>query len=209
MTNQTPATFPAEISCLFIGGLEEILGRDETESLVRAFNQNPQVIVNENLIQRPLTLMEINLILAELVSRYGLLGSQGLILRVGRVVFKDFYRTHSQDLGFRDLNYRMLPKPERIKIGLEKIAHEFEKLYSGEVIVAEDQEVYSWKFKCPNWPVESDAGRTALIYFFLGIFQEFLAWVTGGKYFHPVREVEDSDVDRSSCVIQVDKHFIS
>jgi hypothetical protein len=209
MTQPTIPAIPAELSCLFLGGLEEILGREEVQSLLQTPDLYPAAPRDVDIFQKPMSKGDLNLILSSVNTRYGALGSKGLFLRVGRVFFKDFYRIHYQELGLLDLNYRMLPKPERIKVGLEKIATVFEKFYPGGALVDENENTYFWKFDCLSGYYGNETNRIALTYFFLGIFQEFLAWVTGGKYFHPVREVNGIDPISLKCVIEVDKHFIS
>ena len=117
---------------------------------------------------------------------YGVRGGRGLNLRAGRAVFKYGLQDFAPVLGLADLAFKILPLPMKMKTGLPLFAEVFNRFTDQVVRVEEDEKHFYWHIDlCPVcW------GRTSekpCCHVALGLIQEALHWVSGGKSFR-IRE---------------------
>ena len=134
---------------------------------------------------------------------YGPRGGRGVALRAGRAGFKYLLRQHGPAMGIVDLNYRMLPVPLRLNLGLKALADLLEDIGDESVAVEEFDTHWIWREeRCPHcWmrKVEEPACQ-----FPVGLLQEFLTWASSGRIYG-IREVDCSAAGGLACVIQINK----
>jgi len=134
---------------------------------------------------------------------YGPRGGRGLALRAGRACFKHGLREFGTLLGVSDLTFRLLPLNMKMKVGAEVFARTLDRLTGQGVRLEETAETMRWVLgRCPIcWGRKSEAPCCHLA---IGVVQEALYWVSGGKNFL-VEEVACTAKGDPTCVIQVDR----
>jgi predicted hydrocarbon binding protein len=134
---------------------------------------------------------------------YGPLAGRGLSLRVGRACLKYGLREFGTELGMTDLAFRLLPLPTRIRVGSEALAGLFNQFTDQRVRLEVDEKHIYWYIEpCPLcWERHADGPCCTLA---VGLLQEALYWVSGGKFF----QVEEKDCiacGDSKCTIVIGK----
>lgn len=151
-------------------GMEDILGDAAAENVISHFTVSRDSDFRiEDCIDLQKTLQEV----------YGEKGSLGLILRMGRVFFKDLFYTFGDEIGLNDPHYRMLPKPERIRRGVECVFQFINKTWDCDLGIREDETHWI----CEARRREGQKDSKAIHYFLMGLLQEFISWATGGKIY--------------------------
>jgi hypothetical protein len=144
-----------------------------------------------------------------LLTQFGISGTAGIAIRTGQVMFKNFYRDFGSATFFDDCDYRMLPKPARIRRGLEGLALLQEKYVSGShVIIDYDQENWYWKLAPPGEESEYPQIQDLLAKVIWGMVIEFLSWTGGGKIY-PVHEIAWEDPAVKERVVVICKKYVS
>lgn len=134
---------------------------------------------------------------------YGPRGGRGVALRTGRACFQYGLREFGPLFGLTDLTFRLLPLQAKLKIGANAFAEVFNQ-YSDQSVRLEDQGKYLyWHIeRCPLcWErhVESPSCQMAV-----GVLQEALYWVSGGKFFN-IEETLCIARGDPTCTILIDK----
>jgi predicted hydrocarbon binding protein len=111
---------------------------------------------------------------------YGPRGGRGLAVRAGRAGLYYGVREFGAVLGIADLAFRLLPLGMKMKMGINAMAQTFNRTSDQVVRIEEDMDHFYYHIdRCPVcW------GRTAevpICHAGLGLLQEGLHWVTGGK----------------------------
>ncbi len=138
-----------------------------------------------------------------LESAYGPRAGRGLSLRVGRACLKYGLREFGAELGMTDLAFRLLPLPTRLKVGSEALAGLFNQFLEQSVRLEVDEEHIYWHIeRCPLcWERQAEGPCCALA---VGLLQEALYWVSGGKYFM-IEEKKCIACGDSTCTIVIDR----
>jgi predicted hydrocarbon binding protein len=126
-----------------------------------------------------------------------------LALRAGRAAFAQALSEFGSVVGASDLAFKVIPLSTKLKVGLKAMAETFTKFSDQESDVeeADDHFVYTI-FQCPVcWSRSSDRN---ICYGAVGILQEGLRWVSGGKDFK-VEEVECKAMGADNCVFHIFK----
>lgn len=136
-------------------------------------------------------------------SYFGPRAGQGLALRSGRACFKYGLREFGPMLGVSDMAFRLLPLSKKLTAGANLFAQTFNKFSDQQVRVEELDEVIHWHIdRCPIcWQRKTDLPSCHLA---VGILQEALYWVSGGKYFQ-IEETNCIAKGDSSCTIVIQK----
>jgi predicted hydrocarbon binding protein len=97
----------------------------------------------------------------------------------------------------------LLPLPTRIKVGSEALVGLFNKFTDQAVRLEVDKQHICWQIKrCPLcWERQADSPDCALA---VGLLQEALYWVSGGKYYL-VEERKCIACGDSACTIVIDR----
>ena len=125
-----------------------------------------------------------------LEGAYGPRAGRGLAMRVGRAWLKYVLHEFGPELGLTDLAFRLLPLQAKIKNGSEAFAALFNNFTDQRVRLDRDGKYIHWQIeRCPLcWERQADGPCCHLA---VGLLQEALFWVSGGKYF---------EVEENTCV---------
>jgi len=134
---------------------------------------------------------------------YGPHGGRGVTLRVGRACFQHGLREYGSTLGLTAMAFRLLPLNAKLKIGASAFADMFNKYTDQRVSLEEKDQVLLWHIeRCPLcWERRSDTAACQLA---VGLLQEALYWVSGGKYYN-VEEIRCIANGDPTCTIAIDK----
>lgn len=134
---------------------------------------------------------------------YGPRGGMGLALRAGRASFLYGLREFGPLLGLTDLAFRLMPLQTKLSVGAKSFAEIFNKYSDQRVSVLETSRTLVWTIeRCPVcW------GRSHSVpccHLAVGLLQESLYWVSGGKLFE-VEETACKARGDANCVIEIVK----
>jgi hypothetical protein len=149
---------------------------------------------------------ELSLTLLTLEQLYGPRSGRGLALRTGRTCFKYGIRDFGLMIGSTELAFRLLPLETKLRVGGGLFADLFNN-YSDQIVrVEETPTQILWVIeRCPVcWHRKADA---PICHLAVGVLQEALYWVSGGKYFN-VEETLCIAKGDPTCTIAVDKQVI-
>ena len=146
-------------------------------------------------------------ILVAFESLYGPRGGRGVALRVGRACFQHGLREFGPMFGLTDVAFRMLPLQTRLNVGAASFAEIFNKHSDQRVRLEDDGRMLHWHIeRCPLcWERKTDAPCCHMA---VGLLQEALYWVSGGKIFN-LEETRCIACGDATCTIVIDKIPIS
>ena len=184
--------------------MEEVMGTNGIKAVLN-LAKTPELIGNypPNNLAREFDFSDFGTIGAAIEEMYGPRGGRGLALRAGRASFAQGLSEFGSVIGASELAFKVIPLGTKVKVGLKAMAETFTKFsdQTSDVEESDDHFVYTIH-KCPVcW------GRTSekpICYGAVGILQEGLRWVSGGKDFK-VEEVQCHAVGDDNCVFHVFK----
>ncbi|MBE3144577.1 MAG: 4-vinyl reductase [Planctomycetes bacterium] len=196
--------FPNRMGRIVLLAMEEILGHDEANAVLNLAhlpNYIDQYPANNQDLKFPFE--HISRLQTALECAYGARAGRGLSLRVGRACLKYGLREFGPELGLTDLAFRLLPLPKRLKVGSEALAGLFNQFTDQRVRLEMDEKQFYWHIeRCPLcWERQADGPCCALA---VGLLQEALYWVSGGKTFL-VEEKNCIACGDSTCTIVIDR----
>ncbi|HKZ70806.1 MAG TPA: 4-vinyl reductase [Anaerolineales bacterium] len=188
--------YPNKMGRIILLAMEEIMGRNGVNAVLnlaklrRLINNYPP-----NNYDRQFSFEDVGAIQQALEDMYGPRGGRGLALRAGRACFKYGLKEFGPVLGIADLAFRLLPLNMKLKVGAEVFADTFNKYTDQRVRLTDDEDQIYWHIeRCPIcWGRKSDIPCCHLA---VGILQESLYWVSGGKNF---------SVQETSCIARGDE----
>lgn len=196
--------YPNQLGRIILTGMEEVVGHIGVNAVLNQANLS-KLIDNypPNNLERMFRFEEVSAIQQAFEEIYGPRGGRGLTLRVGRACFKHGLREFGPILGFTDLAFRLLPLDEKMRTGAVYFAEIFNRFSDQRVVVDEDRDCFYWTIgRCPVcWGRRTDAPACHLA---VGLMQEALYWVSGGKFFN-VEEVECVAKGDPVCRIVIEK----
>lgn len=172
-----------KLSRIILLALEEVVGRGELTEVFNAVHlecwkesspaHHSDVCMDTAAFSRMLSGLE---------SVYGRQAGQGLALRVGRACFKHWLREFGAQYGCSEPSFRTQPLDERVKsAGLLFARILFE--HSGESVRLEEG-VGQYLLHVENCPVCFErSAESAVCRLGIGVIQEGLHWISGGKHF--------------------------
>jgi predicted hydrocarbon binding protein len=195
-------TYPNRMGRIVLLAMEEILGQVEVNVILNLADL-PQYIdqytVHNQELRFPFEY--ISRLQYTLERVYGPRAGRGLSLRVGRACLKYGLHEFGAELGITDLVFRLLPLPTRLKIGSEALAGLFNQFTDQSVRLEVDEKHIYWHIElCPLcWERHADGPCCTLA---VGLLQEALFWVSGGKFFQ-VEEKECIACGDRTCTIVI------
>lgn len=195
---------PDRMGKILLQAMEEILGRNGLNALLNlASLPDLSDRVSQHEYNQPLSFEAIGSLHTALEQFYGPHGGRGVALRIGRACFQHGLREFGDSCGLTDLSFRLLPLSARFVRSVSMLATLFNQ-HSQQQIRLEDQEnALLWHIeRCPLcWQrsTESPACQMAV-----GLLQELLSWVSGGKLYH-VEETACIACGDSACTIRIAK----
>lgn len=185
-------------------GVEEVIGRTgvyAVTNLASTSGIDQRLAVRKN--SKKSAYRDLMMVQLALEDMYGLRGGCGIMLRAGRACFKHILHQYGVPMGIVDLNYRLLPVPNRLKSGLNALARQYATLAETGVTLEEQDNRWLWiETDCP-FCYGRDVNESVCS-FTIGLLQEYLTWASGGRVYS-VWEVECQAMGKPACIIQIDK----
>jgi len=189
---------------MFLLALEDVMGKNGVNAVLNLARLRH--LINNyppNNLDLGWSFDEMGALNQALEDMYGPRGGRGLATRAGRAGLYYALKDFAAVLGIADLAFRLLPMGMKIKIGLNAMAETFNKTSDQVVRVEEEMDHFLYYIdRCPVcWGRQS---QTPICYGALGLLQEGLHWVTGGKNVR-VEEIGCIAMGHPSCVFIVEK----
>ena len=196
--------YPNKMVRIILLAMEEVMGRNGVNAVLNLAKLRH--LVNNfppNNFDRQINFDELGALMHSLDEMYGPRGGRGLALRAGRACFKYGLKEFGPVLGIADLAFRLLPLHMKMKVGADVFAETFNKFTDQIVELGETEDQYMWQItRCPIcWGRKAE---TPCCYLAVGILQEALYWVSGGKNFE-VLETACIACGDEICRIVIDK----
>ncbi|MCC6191592.1 MAG: 4-vinyl reductase [Anaerolineales bacterium] len=197
--------YPNKMVRIILLAMEEVMGRNGVNAVLN-LAQLKHLVNNfpPNNFDRQVTFSDLGALMRSLDEMYGPRGGRGLALRAGRACFKYGLKEFGPVLGIADLAFRLLPLHMKLKVGAGVFAETFNKFSDQVVHLGETEEQFLWEIqRCPVcWDRHAE---TPCCFLAVGILQEALYWVSGGKNFE-VSETACVACGAGSCLIVIEKN---
>ena len=196
--------YPNKMGRIVLMALEEVLGRTGINAVLNLANLSHYInSYPPNNLDLQFEFPDLGKIQATLEGMYGPAGGRGVALRTGRVCFKYGLREFGPLLGVTDLAFKLLPLNDKLSSGAGLFAEIFNRSSDQRVSVEETPDRLYWQIeRCPVcWGRHADQPVCHLA---VGVLQEALYWVSGGKNFL-VEETHCIARGDPTCTIEVDK----
>lgn len=196
--------YPNRMGRILLLATEEIIGHGGLDVLLSLAKQSQWIgnrPANNQKLEFPFEAISgLQLALEDL---YGPRGGIGLGVRVGRACFQHGLREFGPLFGLTDLTFRLLPLQTKLSVGATIFADIFNKYSDQRVRVSETKTSLLWTIeRCPVCWNRKDTG--ACCHFAVGLLQEALYWVSGGKLFN-IEETACKARGDANCVIEIGK----
>ena len=196
--------YPNRMGRVVLLGMEEILGHGGVNAVLNLADLsvyiNDYPPYNQDL---KFPFAHISHLQAGLESAYGPRAGRGLALRVGRACLKYGLREFGSELGLTDLAFRLMPLQTKLTTGSEAFAALFNNYTDQQVSLERDEKYIIWHIqRCPLcWERQA---KKPCCHMAVGLLQEALCWVSGGKNFK-VEEKKCIACGDSACTILIDR----
>lgn len=196
--------FPNRLGRIMFFAFEEIMGKNGLNAILNLASLS-SLIGNypPDDDQRALPFETISLLQSSLELGYGPHGGHGLALRAGRVFFSHGLRTYGPLLGLNDTAFRLQPPGLKILSALETLTDFFNQHSDQVVSLKESEQKIFWQVEQCPW-CWNRHGTEPLCQFAVGMLQEALYWVSGGKFYNVVEETCIAQGD-PACLIVIDR----
>jgi predicted hydrocarbon binding protein len=192
--------YPQKMGRIIILGMEEIMGTSGVDAVL---GLSPIKDFSQANTDRPITFEAVSLLQGALEQAYGPRGGRGLALRIGRACFKYGLKEYGSMLGLTEMAFRLLSLPVKLHIGAKSFADLFNKHTDQRVRVEEKDDKIFWHIeRCPLcWERKAEE---PICHLAVGLLQESLYWVSGGKIFK-VEETACIAKGDGDCTIVIDQ----
>jgi len=204
MINTVQYYYPNRMGRIILMSMEEVMGRTGVNAVLKLASF-PSLMENyppdNTKLEFPFTTVS-NLI--EMLEQvYGPHGGRGLALRVGRACFNYGVRQYGAQMGLTEMAFRLLPLPAKLHAGATAFAELFNKFTDQQVKVVEEDGKILWHIeRCPLcWERQA---HDPVCHLAVGLLQEALYWVSGGKVFN-VEEKTCIAAGDNVCTIEIDQ----
>jgi predicted hydrocarbon binding protein len=204
MTTITQYYYPNRMGRIILLSMEEVMGRTGVNAVLKLGSLSPLIENyppdNTDLGFPFSTVSNLTEVLEQV---YGPHGGRGLALRIGRACFNYGVRQYGTQLGLTQMAFRLLPLPSKLHAGAKTFAELFNKFTDQQVRVEEEDGKILWHIeRCPLcWQRKA---HDPVCHLAVGLLQEALYWVSGGKVFH-VEEKTCIAAGDSTCTIVIDQ----
>ena len=196
--------YPNKIGRIILLGMEEIIGRNGLNAVLN-MAELAELAANlpPNNLEPGFAFEQLSRIQTSLEKMYGPRGGQGVALRTGRACFKYGLREFGSSMGLTNTAFHLLPLQEKILLGASLFADVFNNYTDQRVHIEDTGAQILWHIdRCPVC-----LGRQAegpICHLAVGILQESLYWVSGGRYFC-VEETRCIARGDQACTIVIEK----
>jgi predicted hydrocarbon binding protein len=196
--------FPNKLGRLVLLAFEEIMGKN---GLNAALNLSTLSFLIDNYPpndDEPAVPFETFSKLQSSVEQgYGPHGGRGLALRAGRVFYSSGLRTYGPGLGLNDTTFRLQPPDLKLMAVLYVLTDFFNQQTDQKILLKETEHKILWRVEQCPWCWDRQAFEP-VCQFTVGMLQEALYWVSGGKSYNVVEETCIAQGD-SACLIVIDR----
>lgn len=196
MTTTTIYYYPNRMGRIILSSMEEVLGRNGLNAVLKLASLSSLIekypLDNTDLAFPFSTVSALTEMLEHV---YGPHGGRGLAMRIGRACFNSGVRQYGMQLGLTEMAFRLLPLPAKLHAGANTFAELFNKFTDQRVRVEEEDGKILWHIeRCPLcWERRA---HEPVCHLAVGLLQEALYWVSGGKIF---------SVEEKTCIAAGDK----
>jgi predicted hydrocarbon binding protein len=193
--------YPPKMGRIMLLGMEEIMGQNGVDAVLRL---SPFEDFNQDLsVDHTFSFEAVSNLQDALEQAYGPHGGRGLALRIGRACFKYGLKEYGSMLGLTEMAFRLLSLPVKLHIGAKTFADLFNKHTDQRVRVEEKDNKIFWHIeRCPLcWERKAEE---PICHLAVGLLQESLYWVSGGKIFN-VEETACIAKGDGDCTIAIDQ----
>jgi predicted hydrocarbon binding protein len=197
--------WPNKMGRMLLLALEDVMGRNGVNAVLNLAQLRHRVNnYPPNNLDLEFGFDELSKIMQALEDMYGPRGGRNLAIRAGRAGFKYGLRDFGSLLGLADLAFRLLPMGMKLKIGLTAMADTFNNFTDQRVRIEDSPEHFIYVIdRCPVcWQRQADA---PCCHAALGLLQEMVFWISGGKSFS-IEERSCIAAGDPSCTFTIDKH---
>jgi predicted hydrocarbon binding protein len=196
--------YPNTMGRIILLSLEEVLGRNGMNAVLNVSGL-PHLMSNLPPDNFNLSFPFENLaaINQSLEDMYGPRGGRGVALRAGRAMLKYGMRDFGPILRTSDQSFRLLPLNMKLSMGIKIFAEAFNDLTDQVVRLEKTPDAFLWyNERCPFcW---GRSTKDPCCHIAVGILQEALYWLSGGKTFL-VEEIACISMGDETCVIRIDR----
>lgn len=183
--------YPNRMGRVVLLSYEDVMGHNGLHALLKlaGYEQYAQFRPPNN-SDRQFSFEVMGSLTSSLIDMYGPRGARGIAMRVGRVVFKHGIREYGPMMGLAELTFQLLPFSIKLEQGARAFAELF-NLHTDQVVrLQETPETLYWQIERNplTWGVEA---AQPVCYIAVGLLQESLLWLSGGKNFQ---------VEETSCM---------
>jgi predicted hydrocarbon binding protein len=196
--------YPNRMGRIILESMEELIGRNGLNVILNTAGQSQLIDhVHPSDLQPGFSFATVSGLLAQLEHEYGPRGGRGIAIRIGRVAFKYGMREYASQMGMSETSFRLMPPGAKIRAGGQALADLFNKESDQRVSLIEQDGKLLWNIeRCPMcW------GRHAedvVCHFMVGLLQESLYWLSGGKIFN-VEETLCIAKGDPTCTFEIDQ----
>lgn len=175
--------YPNKIARIYLHAMEEVMGKGGINAVLNLAGLSKWIDnYPPNNLSREIDFADFSSLNYAIEEMYGPRGGRGLALRAGRAAFAEGLSEFGAMIGVGELAFKVVPLGTKLKVGLRAMAETFSKFSDQTTDVVEEEErfVYRIHRNPVCW------GRTAdrpVCFAAVGILQEGLRWVSGGKDF--------------------------
>lgn len=196
--------FPNRLGRIMLFAFEEIMGKHGLNAVLNLTSLSSLI---DNYPpeddQRAVPFETISLLQSSVELGYGPHGGRGLAMRAGRVFFSHGLRRYGPGLGLNDTAFRLQPPDLKIIYVLETLTDFFNQNTDMVVSLKESEQRIHWQVEQCPWCWDR-RGSEPLCQFAVGMLQEALYWVSGGKFYNVVEETCIAQGD-PACLIAIDR----
>ena len=201
-----PDTFfyPNQMGRIILLSMEEVMGKNGIHAVLKLaslFNLVDNYPPDNR--EREFSFSTISTLTDILEQVYGPRGGRGLSLRVGRACFNNGIRQYGTQMGLTEMAFRLLPLPAKVSGGAKAFAELFNMFTDQKVRLEDENGKLFWHIECCPlcWERRS---QEPVCHLAVGLLQEALYWLSGGKVFH-VEEITCIATGDETCTILIDK----
>lgn len=196
--------YPNRMGRILLLAIEDVIGHTGLTAVMKlAGYENIGNPLPPNNTDRQFAFETLSRLMEALDALYGPRGARSVALRVGRVCFKYGLREYGPVVGIGELTFQLLPLSIKLEKGIRLFADVFNSFTDQVVRVEETPDTFYWYVeRCPVcWDRQTDQPSCHLS---VGVLQEALLWVSGGKTFQ-VEEQACVACGDEACIIAITK----
>ena len=175
--------YPNKIVRIYLRAMEEVMGKGGINAVLNLAGLSNWIDnYPPNNLSKEIDFADFSSLNHAIEEMYGPRGGRGLALRAGRASFADGLSEFGAMIGVGELAFKVVPLGTKLKVGLRAMAETFSKFSDQVTDVVEEEErfVYRIHRNPVCWGRSSDR---PVCFAAVGILQEGLRWVSGGKDF--------------------------